>query len=94
MKKYAYTETRKIDTGKLRAICIKKNWFDAGTNEEYAELFRIAREMKNVTSDDLVELATVICEHTDGANIQDDEYFCNVLYILAQETCYSYFDID
>lgn len=92
MNKYAYTETRRIDLGKLRATCIKENWFDAGTNEEYAGLFEMARYMDNVTTDNLVELATVICEHTSNVTILDDEYFCNMLYILAAETCYSCFD--
>lgn len=94
MKKYAYTETRRIDTSKLRATCIKENWFDTGTNEEYAALFEMARNMDNMTSDELVELATVICEHTSRASALDDEFFCNVLYILANDTCYSYFSID
>lgn len=92
MKKYAYTETRRIEIGKLRAVCIKENWFDAGTNEEYASFFEMARYMDNVTVDELVELATVICEHTSRASVLDDEFFCNMLYILAKDTCYSYFD--
>ena len=94
MKKYAYTETRRIDTGKLRAACIKHNWFDAGDNEEYNALFEMARRMGNVTSDELVEIATVIVSHTSGGSCTDDEYFCNVLYTLARETCYSAFDVD
>ena len=94
MKKYAYTETRHIDIYKLRAACIKENWFNAGTNEEYAELFAAAEAMENVTSDELVELATLICEHTAGVSITDDDYFCNVLYILAKDACISCFEID
>ena len=94
MKKYGYTETRQISSYDLRGICIRENWFTAGDNEEYAELLNTADALENVTTDDLVELASMICEHTAGASVQDDEFFCNVLFILANDACQSSFDID
>lgn len=56
--KYAYKETRCFDSCKLRATCIRENWFNAGTNAEYDKLFRMTYDMENVTVDELVEVAT------------------------------------
>lgn len=94
MKKYGYTEKRYISIDALRRTCIKEDWFNAGTNEEYAKLFDLALSFGSVTSDELVELATMICEHTDGLSIQDNDRFCNVLFVLAKDACISCFDID
>lgn len=94
MKKYGYTETRHISYYDLRSACIRENWCNAATCEEYSALLQKADDMQNVTSDDLVELATAICELTSGVSIQDDEYFCNVMFILANDVCRSVFDKD
>ncbi len=96
MKKYGYAETRQISSSTLRSVCIREDWFNAGTNEEYAALLNKADEIANVTIDDLVELATIILEHSNIRNhyCSDDEYFCNMLYILANDACYSVFDIN
>lgn len=34
-----YKEVRKIRAGKLRNLCIEKNWYTRGTNEEYGLCF-------------------------------------------------------
>ena len=34
-----YKETRCLESGKLRALCIKHDWYTRGTNEEYSALF-------------------------------------------------------
>ena len=52
-------------TSDLRALCIKKNWFTCGTNEQYAKLF-----YANSHGCPMEEIATVIwiCS--------DDERYC------------------
>lgn len=44
-----------IPTEDLRALCIKKNWFTCGTNEQYAKLFRA-----NIYGAPIEEIATII----------------------------------
>lgn len=89
MKKYGYTEIRKIDEVKVRKLCILKNWFTNGTNEEYAELLNYGFNEVLITSDELVEMATLIFEHSEPEYLRDYDY-TSVMYELAQ-CCYSYF---
>lgn len=42
-------------TSKLRELCVKKNWFTAGSNEQYEKLFQRQREGAN-----LEELAIIV----------------------------------
>ena len=89
MKKYGYTEIRKADAYKIRQLCIDKNWFTAGTNEEYSNLLKYGFSEIAITSDELVEMATLIFEHSEPEYLQDYEY-TDVMCALAQ-CCYSYF---
>lgn len=83
MKKYDYTERRILGMSKLRSVCIKENWYTSGTSEEYYNLLNMA-EKENITTDDLVEMASDIVEHTyELVNNMDDEMFKNVMFIIA-----------
>lgn len=85
--KYGYKETRIIDTDAVRQLCIAKKWYTLGTNEEYAHLLLdIIPNIENVTSDDLVEIATDIMEHSDT-----DYTFTSIMFELAK-ICRSYFE--
>lgn len=42
-------------TNKLRELCVKKNWFTAGSNEQYEKLFQRQREGAS-----LEELAIIV----------------------------------
>lgn len=44
-----------IPTEDLRALCIKKDWFTCGTNEQYAKLF-----LANSHGAPIEEIATII----------------------------------
>lgn len=83
--KYGYKEVRKIESGKIRALCIKKNWFTNGTNEEYGKLLDYGK-CENITSDELVEMAELILEYSET-----DYPLTAVMYELC-ELCYSYFE--
>ena len=90
-----YTETRTMSAYSLRALCIKKNWYTCGTNEEYTALFHrltsnyLAVEM---TTEKLAEIATDIFQHSD-ANDCTDGYLdiCSIMYDLAK-TCDTTFE--
>ena len=44
-----------IPNDELRALCIKRNWFTCGTNEQYAKLFHA-----NASGASMEEIATII----------------------------------
>lgn len=88
--KYGYKEVKKISAEKIRGLCIAKNWFTEGTNEEYDELLQYGFSCKEITTDDLVEMATLIFEHSDEESLKDYEY-TSVMWEL-NNICYSYFE--
>lgn len=63
------TETRRIDHSALRSLCIRKNWYTKGNNEQYAELFAMLDDepfnSKNLSTADIVSLAENIKEHSE-----------------------------
>lgn len=89
MKKYGYTEIRKIDAYKVRNLCIERNWFTCGTNEEYGDLLNYGFNEVLITSDELVEMATLILEHSEKEYLIDFE-FTDIMGALIN-CCYSYF---
>lgn len=75
--KYAYKVIRKMSLYELQAICIEKGWYKSGNNTEYEKMLEVTRK-EDITSDDVVETATDIIEHTDELSIMNDfTYVCN-----------------
>lgn len=61
-----YREIRVISATALRQLCIDKNWYTLGDNYEYAHLlFDLAQYKKNLTTDDIIEIAENIMEHSE-----------------------------
>lgn len=84
--KYGYKEIRKMEMGRLRALCIEHDWYTNGDVDEYSNLLNTAHYCENITTDVLVELATDIKSHSDT------EYdITNIMYALAG-ICVSYFE--
>ena len=71
-----YKEVRKIRAGKLRNLCIEKNWYTRGTNEEYGHLLYTLVGKDNLTTDDIVNIVNDIMLHSE----LDGETFETVAY--------------
>ena len=84
--KYGYKETRMMSSEDLRNLCIRQNWFTRGTNEEYDKLLAMTKK-ENITTDDIVEMATLIVEHS----VEQFELFTTIMFYLAQ-ICSTHFD--
>jgi len=84
--KYGYEETRHLSGYDLRSLCVKENLYTLGTNEEYFNLLETAEKTENITTDDLVELATDIKSHSET-----DAEITSIMFILAK-ACVSVFD--
>lgn len=64
MNKYGYKEVRKLYDDNLRSLCISKNWYTRGNCEEYQNLMSMCNK-ENITTDDIVEIATDIMSHSN-----------------------------
>lgn len=84
--KYGYKEIRRVSMMALRSLCIKMNWFIKATNKEYAVFLNYARN-ESVTTDDLVEMATLVKEYSDTRYEIED-----IMYLIA-ERCHTYFEL-
>ena len=84
--KYGYKETRHLSGSDLRSLCVKENLYTLGTNEEYFNLLETSEKTENITTDDLVELATDIKSHSET-----DAEITSIMFILAK-ACVSVFD--
>lgn len=78
--KYGYKEIRRISAYSLRNLCIEENWYTCGDNEEYGHLLLdLAGHKENITTDDIIEIASDIIEHSDLSTTD----FENVAYKVA-----------
>lgn len=61
-----YKETRRITARALRQLCIDNDWYTAGDNDEYGHLlYDLANDKENLTTADIIAIATDIMEHSD-----------------------------
>lgn len=68
--KNIYKEIRTLSASNLRALCIRKDWYTRGSNDEYEHLLLdLAERKKNLTTDDIILIAEDITAHS---NISDD----------------------
>lgn len=87
-------ETRILNHNDLRSLCIAKDWYTFGTNDEYAEIldFASANEM---TTENLVFIANNIIEHSNPKRFADCEPngTTAIQYVLFElsEACHSFF---
>ena len=69
-----YKEIRKINASSLRQLCIDRDWYTAGDNDEYEHLlFDLANNKENLNTADIIEIAADIMEHSaldDGYTIE------------------------
>ena len=73
-KEMKFTERRTLQADTLRRLCIKKNWYTIGTNEEYCNLFSLLREnylSAEMTAERLALIAADIMEHSDADDCAD-----------------------
>ena len=94
--KYGYKEVRRLTSTDLRALCIREDWYTGGTNEEYYNLMQMT-EKENITTDDIVEIATDIIEHSETAKAKferasgGENFYLHVMFLIA-EACNTFFE--
>lgn len=97
--KYGYREVRTLTAYDLRNLCIAEDWCTGATNEEYSKILDLARGKANITTDDIVEIATAIVEHSETAlegytrcsGMGRSDFYLHIMYLIA-EKCHTFFE--
>lgn len=92
-------EIKRIDTDKLRNMCIKNNWYTVGTSVDYYNMFKMC-EKDNITAKQLYRIAKDIYEHTniDSArngccsDYSDNENILNMM-IYVNDCSYVFYEM-
>lgn len=79
-------EIRKLDSDDLRQLCINKDWYTRGNNEEYSKLLKAVHFTDNVTTKTIVTIAQDILSHSDTV------YSLESICFEIAEICHSFFD--
>lgn len=79
-----YKEIRKIRASALRQLCIDKDWYTRGDNDEYGHLlFDLADKKDNLSTMDIIEIAKDIMEHS---SISSDYRVEDIAFEVARIT--------
>lgn len=87
-------ETRRIDTSKVRAMCIREDLYSCGTVEDYCKMFE-----KCDLGFRIIEIAQDIFEHSDKERLIErsgntlKDVLENICYGLINDCCYTCVDI-
>ena len=88
-----YKEIKRIDSSMVRSLCIKEKYYTCGDNAAYMNLLTtLCGSEKEMTMDDLEEIADDILMHSDGEIFSErygspEEVFEAVLWQLINECC-------
>ena len=76
-------EVRLLAPFRLRALCIRQNWYTHGTNTEYEHLLRELAHNGggHMTTEDLEAVALDIMEHSD---IDKEQDVCSIMWLLNE----------
>jgi len=79
-------EIRKLAAMDLRVLCIEKNWYTKGNNEEYGYLLFTLTDKESITTEDIVTIAKDIKEHSET-----DYEITDMCFEIAT-ICFTYFE--
>lgn len=74
--KYGYKVIRKLTMQALRQLCIDRDWYTDGDNEEYSNMLFMTKK-EDITSDVIVEIAIDIIEHSSNLTFDDFIEVCD-----------------
>lgn len=88
-------EVRKIDSGKVRALCINKDYYTRGDNDEYSNLLKVLCK-KEYSIEVIEEIARDIVIHSayekllSEYSVGYEELIAVVMFELINECCVSF----
>lgn len=92
-------EIKRIDTDKLRSMCIKNNWYTKGTTSDYNNMFKLCQK-DNITTNQLYKIAKDIYERTNldtakegcSNDYSDNENILNMM-IYVNDCSYVFYEM-
>lgn len=84
--KYGYIEKRVLFSDDLRSLCCLRGWYTCGTSSQYDRLLSSVKD-KVITTDDIVEIATDIIEHSNNVSLDN---ICSVMRVV-EGACWTSF---
>lgn len=84
--KAAMRETRRLYRDDLRRLCIENNWYTRGANVEYEKMLTFADNCQNITTADIVKIATDIISHSNT------EHSASSICFEIAKVCNSFFE--
>lgn len=92
-------ETKRIDSDKLRNMCINNNWYTAGNSEDYSKMFEMCKR-NNITTNQIYKIAKDIYEHTNvsraktgcSTEYSDNENILNMM-IYVNDCTYVFYEL-
>lgn len=88
-------ETRTIDAGKVRAMCIRNDYYINGTNEQYSKMLDMCRDNKPI-----LEIAKDIFNHSNirkalfETGCKELEILENICFQLINDCTYTIVTIE
>lgn len=58
-------EMRYISPEEVRSLCIERNWYTCGDNEQYSYMLSVLCDKENITTQDMIIIATDIRTHSE-----------------------------
>ena len=83
------TENRILHADKVRELCIRQNWYNAGNNQNYDDILEYA-EGHNGTLEDIRYIAEDIYNHTvsdDWDSYNKKDILENIAFHLVNDCC-------
>lgn len=92
-------EIKRMDSDKLRNMCINNNWYTAGTSADYNNMFKMC-EKDNITINQLYKITKDIYRHTNvshantgcSSEYSDNENILNMM-IYVNDCTYVFYKI-
>ena len=72
---YNFSEKNTVTATDIIALCVKRNWYDIGSNRDYENMINKLTKKNNVNSDDVFDAAIDIMRHSDISEYYDEESF-------------------
>lgn len=77
----SYREIRRLSASRLRTLCIEKNWYTRGDNDEYGHLLiDLADSKETLATDDIIAIAENIAAHSrldEGESVESIAFEVN-----------------
>lgn len=78
-----YHEIRTLSWSDLRNLCVRRNWFTAGSPKDYEKMLDKANNTENITTSDVISIAMEILNNSElDSDYSKKDNFENICFEL------------